>query len=110
MKDVISTSTPGGVAGFIAETIQGVGGSVPLADGYLPAVYDVSVQPTLQAALQRSSCIFSQKLLAALPACFVTSPVSCSGQWKLCRARMTKALTNCSAVKRRWYERQAACA
>jgi alanine-glyoxylate transaminase/(R)-3-amino-2-methylpropionate-pyruvate transaminase len=32
---------PGGVAGFISESIQGVGGSVPLADGYLPAVYDV---------------------------------------------------------------------
>ena len=53
VKDVISTSTPGGVAGFIAETIQGVGGSVPLADGYLPAVYDVSVQPVTHAALQQ---------------------------------------------------------
>jgi hypothetical protein len=42
VRDVIRTSTPGGVAGFIAETIQGVGGTVPLADGYLPAVYDVS--------------------------------------------------------------------
>ena len=41
VKDVISTCTPGGVAGFIAETIQGVGGSVPLADGYLPAAYEV---------------------------------------------------------------------
>ena len=41
VRDVIATCTPGGVAGFIAETIQGVGGSVPLADGYLPAVYDV---------------------------------------------------------------------
>jgi len=29
------------VAGFIAETIQGVGGAVPLLDGYLPKVYDV---------------------------------------------------------------------
>ena len=41
VQDVISTSTPGGVAGFIAETIQGVGGSVPLADGYLPVAYEV---------------------------------------------------------------------
>ncbi|KAK9903286.1 hypothetical protein WJX75_001946 [Coccomyxa subellipsoidea] len=41
VRDVIATCTPGGVAGFIAETIQGVGGSVPLADGYLPAVYDM---------------------------------------------------------------------
>ena len=37
---------PGGVAGFISETIQGVGGSVPLADGYLPAVYDVRGPPS----------------------------------------------------------------
>lgn len=42
VQDVISTCTPGGVAGFIAETIQGVGGSVPLADGYLPTAYEVS--------------------------------------------------------------------
>ena len=48
VKDVITTSTPGGVAGFIAETIQGVGGSVPLADGYLPAAYEVeSCRPVL---------------------------------------------------------------
>jgi 4-aminobutyrate aminotransferase-like enzyme len=30
------------VAGFMSETIQGVGGAVPLADGYLPEVYKVS--------------------------------------------------------------------
>jgi hypothetical protein len=29
----------GRVAAFIHETIQGVGGAVPLADGYLPAAY-----------------------------------------------------------------------
>ena len=44
VQDVISTCTPGGVAGFIAETIQGVGGSVPLADGYLPAAYEVGAR------------------------------------------------------------------
>lgn len=44
VKDVISTCTPGGVAGFIAETIQGVGGSVPLADGYLPAAYEAGAR------------------------------------------------------------------
>ena len=43
VADVIRTCTPGGVAGFIAETIQGVGGTVPLADGYLPTVYEVRV-------------------------------------------------------------------
>jgi 4-aminobutyrate aminotransferase-like enzyme len=42
VKDLIASATPGRVAGFIAETIQGVGGAVPLADGYLPAVYEVS--------------------------------------------------------------------
>ena len=41
--DVIQTVTPGRVAGFIAETIQGVGGTVPLAPGYLPAVYKARV-------------------------------------------------------------------
>ena len=40
-QSVIEHSTPGQVAGFCAETIQGVGGTVPLADGYLPAVYKV---------------------------------------------------------------------
>lgn len=40
-RSVIESCTPGAVAGFVAETIQGVGGTVPLADGYLPAVYDV---------------------------------------------------------------------
>ena len=43
LKEVIACCTPGQVAGFIAETIQGVGGAVPLADGYLPAAYKVSV-------------------------------------------------------------------
>ena len=39
VADVIDCSTGGRVAGFIAESIQGVGGVVPLAPGYLPAVY-----------------------------------------------------------------------
>eukprot|EP00850_Spirogloea_muscicola_P019179 SM000185S04038 [mRNA] locus=s185:138570:142035:+ [translate_table: standard] len=38
----VEHATPGGrVAAFFAEAIQGVGGAVPLAPGYLPAVYDV---------------------------------------------------------------------
>ncbi len=41
VADLISSATPGQVAGFVAETIQGVGGAVPLATGYLPAVYKV---------------------------------------------------------------------
>jgi len=39
VKDLIRTATPGKVAGFMAETIQGVGGASPLAPGYLPEVY-----------------------------------------------------------------------
>ncbi|KAK9792977.1 hypothetical protein WJX73_005834 [Symbiochloris irregularis] len=40
-KAVIESATPGQVAGFVAETIQGVGGTVELAEGYLPAVYQM---------------------------------------------------------------------
>ncbi|GFR40934.1 hypothetical protein Agub_g1592 [Astrephomene gubernaculifera] len=39
VADLIGAATPGRVAGFIAESIQGVGGTVPLASGYLPEVY-----------------------------------------------------------------------
>ena len=42
VADLIAHATPGRVAGFIHETIQGVGGAVPLADGYLPPVYEAS--------------------------------------------------------------------
>lgn len=45
----------GGVAGFISESIQGVGGSVPLADGYLPAVYDVRSPAHLPASRVKMS-------------------------------------------------------
>ncbi|MFT5232779.1 MAG: alanine-glyoxylate transaminase/(R)-3-amino-2-methylpropionate-pyruvate transaminase [Candidatus Krumholzibacteriia bacterium] len=40
VADVIRFSTPGQVAAFIAEPIQGVGGSVELPDGYLKHVYE----------------------------------------------------------------------
>ena len=40
VQDLINFSTSGQVAGFIAETIQGVGGSVVLPDGYLSSVYE----------------------------------------------------------------------
>ncbi|KAH9300566.1 hypothetical protein KI387_012149, partial [Taxus chinensis] len=39
VKEHIDYGTSGCIAGFIAETIQGVGGTVELAPGYLPAVY-----------------------------------------------------------------------
>jgi len=37
--DLIQSATPGRVAGFLSESIQGVGGAIPLADGYLRAAY-----------------------------------------------------------------------
>eukprot|EP00238_Polyblepharides_amylifera_P007969 CAMPEP_0196580746 /NCGR_PEP_ID=MMETSP1081-20130531/30334_1 /TAXON_ID=36882 /ORGANISM="Pyramimonas amylifera, Strain CCMP720" /LENGTH=358 /DNA_ID=CAMNT_0041900707 /DNA_START=392 /DNA_END=1468 /DNA_ORIENTATION=- len=39
VKDLIGTATPGQVAAFICESIQGVGGTVPLVPGYLAPVY-----------------------------------------------------------------------
>ncbi|XP_027177538.1 alanine--glyoxylate aminotransferase 2 homolog 3, mitochondrial-like [Coffea eugenioides] len=39
VEDLITYGTCGCVAGFIAEAIQGVGGILELAPGYLPAVY-----------------------------------------------------------------------
>ncbi|KAJ1381260.1 Pyridoxal phosphate-dependent transferase, major domain [Sesbania bispinosa] len=41
VQDVIDYGTCGHVAGFIAEAIQGVGGVIDLAPGYLPAVYNI---------------------------------------------------------------------
>ncbi|XP_051113648.1 alanine--glyoxylate aminotransferase 2 homolog 3, mitochondrial-like isoform X2 [Andrographis paniculata] len=40
VSDIITYGTSGRVAAFIAEAIQGVGGIMELAPGYLPAVYD----------------------------------------------------------------------
>jgi alanine-glyoxylate transaminase/(R)-3-amino-2-methylpropionate-pyruvate transaminase len=39
VKELIDYATPGRIAGFIAESIQGVGGFVEFPDGYLPDVY-----------------------------------------------------------------------
>jgi len=39
VKDLILHATSGRIAGYIAESIQGVGGTVTLPDGYLKAVY-----------------------------------------------------------------------
>ena len=41
VDDVINFATSGRVAGFLSESVQGVGGAVPLADDYLPRVYQV---------------------------------------------------------------------
>ncbi|KZV43702.1 alanine--glyoxylate aminotransferase 23, mitochondrial-like [Dorcoceras hygrometricum] len=40
VEDIIAYGTSGNVAAFISEAIQGVGGIMELAPGYLPAVYD----------------------------------------------------------------------
>ncbi|CAL9765004.1 unnamed protein product [Musa acuminata subsp. burmannicoides] len=40
VQEIIEFGTSGQVAGFISESIQGVGGVVELAPGYLPAVYE----------------------------------------------------------------------
>lgn len=39
VQDLIQTASSGRIAGFFAETIQGVGGAVPLAEGYLKEAY-----------------------------------------------------------------------
>ncbi|XP_047937731.1 alanine--glyoxylate aminotransferase 2 homolog 2, mitochondrial-like [Salvia hispanica] len=40
VDDIVTYGTSGRVGAFIAEAIQGVGGVMELASGYLPAVYD----------------------------------------------------------------------
>lgn len=40
-EEVLKCETGGRVAGFVAERIQGVGGTVPLMDGYLPKMYEI---------------------------------------------------------------------
>lgn len=40
VKSVIDYATPGRVAGFIAESIQGVGGTIVFPDGYLQKAYE----------------------------------------------------------------------
>ncbi|KAK4274885.1 hypothetical protein QN277_018050 [Acacia crassicarpa] len=41
VQDIIDYGTSGRVAGIIAEAIQGVGGVIEVAPGYLPAVYGI---------------------------------------------------------------------
>lgn len=40
LRDLIRTTTPGGVAAFVHESIQGVGGAVELAPGFLEKAYE----------------------------------------------------------------------
>lgn len=41
VKELIEFSTPGRIAGYIAESIQGVGGAVVFPDGYLKQAYEI---------------------------------------------------------------------
>ncbi|KAK7395008.1 hypothetical protein VNO78_15549 [Psophocarpus tetragonolobus] len=41
VQEIVNFGTSGNVAAFISEAIQGVGGIVELAPGYLPAAYDI---------------------------------------------------------------------
>jgi len=41
ISDVIAYATPGKVAGFIAESVQGVGGAVVFPEGYLRSAYEI---------------------------------------------------------------------
>jgi alanine-glyoxylate transaminase/(R)-3-amino-2-methylpropionate-pyruvate transaminase len=41
VQDLILTGTPGRIAGFFAESIQGVGGTVVYPDGYLEKTYEI---------------------------------------------------------------------
>lgn len=63
VKDLIDHATPGKVAAFIAEAIQGVGGTVPLPDGYLKEVRVCTCDDTLANTLPvedtRSFCLHS---------------------------------------------------
>src|SRR5256714_3010856 len=61
VKQLIDFATPGQVAGFIAESIQGVGGVVVFPDGYLMHVYEhvragggVSIADEVQAGFGRT--------------------------------------------------------
>lgn len=58
VRDLIGAATPGRVAGFISETIQGVGGATPLASGYLPEVY--KVRGVARAWVQREAMACSE--------------------------------------------------
>ena len=40
VKDLIDMATPGPIAGFFAESIQGVGGAIVYPDGYLKEAYE----------------------------------------------------------------------
>ena len=56
VRDLIQTATSGQVAGFLSETIQGVGGATPLADGYLAETYKVNFDYRVIIGLHGDGC------------------------------------------------------
>lgn len=56
VRDLIQTATSGQVAGFLSETIQGVGGATPLADGYLAETYKVNFDYMVIIGLHGDEC------------------------------------------------------
>lgn len=64
----------GRVAGFIHETIQGVGGATPLADGYLPAAYKARRARWLLALLARAAAAVAGAAGAALAPSLPSAP------------------------------------
>ena len=56
IRDLIQTATSGQVAGFLSETIQGVGGATPLADGYLAETYKVNFDYMMTIGLHDDKC------------------------------------------------------
>lgn len=75
------SGSSGRVAGFLAETIQGVGGAVELAPGYLPKVYEVPcpsafarmcamhLPPTTESHQACSRASFGIQLIGAVAFC-----------------------------------------
>lgn len=57
LQDLVRAGSSGRLAGFLAETIQGVGGAVPLADGYLPKAYEVCCACSACWMCQVSTCL-----------------------------------------------------
>ena len=73
VQEIIDFGTSGHVAGFISEAIQGVGGIVETAPGYLPAVYDsirkaggVCIADEVQVGYARTGSHFGDSRLTVL--------------------------------------------
>ena len=68
VEDVIKFATSGQVAGFLSESVQGVGGAIPLAKGYLPEAYSVNFLLPPCKHLAMLNLIHSSSLCGLTPA------------------------------------------